>query len=282
MPFKLWTLIVQLLYYTERVKGLWVPREPVNEVKFREFFRYRALGTDPGPPTIVQREEPLNRTISERVDWRHTLGPVRDQGKCGSCWAFATLAGMEAAVYNDTGRVQDLSEQQMVECSVANRGCRGGFIEPTLTFLRNTGVCNESRYGYVAPLFRVPLRQVPANCARLKTECTRAFRMGQVVGSVGELQLQAMVARGPVIVVLHVNAWFYAYGAGVFDGPCTGRANHAAVLVGYNTTANGVQFWLLRNSWGSHWGEQGYIRLIRGKQQCGLGQYRAYQIRSVK
>lgn len=84
------------------------------------------------------------------------------------------------------------------------------------------------------------------------------------------------------MVLVHVNALFYTYASGVFDGACAGVPNHVMVLVGYNTTADGVPYWTFRNSWGAAWGERGHIRMIRSRRLCEVGKYASVQIVTLR
>ena len=94
--------------------------------------------------------------------------------------------------------------------------------------------------------------------------------------------MQLALTRGPVFAVMHVNAFFYVYAYGVFNGPCNGLPNHAVIIVGYNTTSDGVPYWIIRNSWGTRWGEQGYVRVIRNRRKCSIGDYASLQISTTR
>ena len=210
--------------------------------------------------------------LPERFDWRDYDGctPVKNQGGCGSCWAFGTVGPLECAIKIQDGVTVDLSEQWLVSCNRNGWGCDGGWFahdyhqwkgDPCNEF----GAVLESDYpysGWDAPCnCPVPHPYTIANWAYIGN--------GSDIPTVEEMK-QAIMQYGPISVCVYVNNAFQAYSGGVFNGCASGTINHAVVLVGWDDTqgANGV--WYMRNSWGPGWGEDGgYMRIPYGCSEIG-------------
>ena len=207
------------------------------------------------------------------IDWRNkgALNPVKNQGQCGSCWAFSATAVMESHHFINTGKLLSLSEQQVVDCGntcpddkKTGLGCSGGDETCALEWLK-VGQALESEYPYVGK---------DAQCDKGKFGPKSPVRTQKVVRVTPNHapQLQAALARGPTTVAVWVDTSFSLYKSGVFNSASCAKAgdehtppvNHAIAAVGYGTesTAAGIQhYWIVRNSWGAGWGEQGYIRM---------------------
>lgn len=232
-------------------------------------------------------EEPLDlrnnthRTINAlslptSVDWRKSglVGPVRNQGLCGSCWAFSSLGALEGQMKKHTGVLIMLSPQNLVDCSSneGNLGCRGGYITKAYSYIiHNLGVDSENSYPYEHKngKCRYSLKGRAAHCSNF-----------HVLPKGDELALQAAVASvGPVAVA--VNAMlpsFHLYKGGLYNAPdCNPRfINHAVLVVGYGSD-KGQDYWLVKNSWGMDWGEGGFIRIARNKKNlCGIASLAVY------
>uniref|UniRef100_A0A3Q1FBS4 Cathepsin L1-like n=2 Tax=Acanthochromis polyacanthus TaxID=80966 RepID=A0A3Q1FBS4_9TELE len=216
------------------------------------------------------------RSLPQSVDWRKKglVSPVRDQGLCGSCWAFSSLGALEGQMKKQTGSLVPLSPQNLVDCSTGdgNLGCRGGYISKAFRYIiRNGGVDSESFYPYEHQngKCRYSVSGKAASCSNF-----------HVLPKGDERALQAAVASvGPVAVA--VNAMlpsFHLYKGGLYNVPsCNPRLiNHAVLVVGYDTDA-GQDYWLVKNSWGTSWGEEGFIRIARNKNNlCGIASLAVY------
>jgi hypothetical protein len=236
------------------------------------FFRPREIRVEPVSP------EPTPFTFRPRTerpdqwDWRtqpDALGPVQDQGACGSCWAFAAQDVLAFWARGPDGS-PDLSKQQLLDCSTAqgNRGCRGGWPARALVYAQRQKpprVCTTTGYPYLARQQRT-CNRCPVNA----TVAVPRFRIGWVRS---ETELLDAVLQAPVAVAVRASPSFQYYASGIFNAAdCNVRTvNHAMVLVGYGTTVDGTPYWILRNSWGDSWGEAGYMRIRRGVKQCHLG-----------
>jgi len=216
-------------------------------------------------------------TLPDSVDWREkgVVTPVKNQGSCGSCWAFSVTGVVEGAVAIKTGQLNSLSEQQLVDCSqpFGPQGCNGGWPSDALKYIiSNKGLCTEADY---------PYKGTGGSCQ--EKSCTPVDSITSVVTvpANDELSLKAAAAQNPVSVCLDATS-FMMYSGGVFDSSCGTQLDHAVLVVGYGTDA-GKDFWLVKNSWGASWGEQGYIRLLRHETkgtmgQCGIAQVPVYPI----
>jgi C1A family cysteine protease len=200
------------------------------------------------------------------VDWR-TKGivtPVKDQGQCGSCWAFSTTGSVEAAVAQKTGNLISLSEQQLVDCSTAqgNQGCNGGLMDYGFQYIiTNKGITSEASYPYKAT--------GPNTCQKGKAVAATIKSFTDVPAG-DENSLLAAVAQQPVSVAIEADQEaFQFYSGGVLTATCGQNLDHGVLAVGYGTD-KGTDYWIVKNSWGASWGESGYIRLERGINQCGI------------
>jgi cathepsin L len=224
--------------------------------------------------------------LPTQVDWR-TLGavtPVKDQGQCGSCWAFSTTGALEGHSYRKTKKLVSLSEQQLVDCAggvYENMGCDGGLMDNAFRYIKdNGGIDTEVSYPYESGR----THRAGKSC-RFRNDSVGATDTGFVdVPEGDEEALQEAVANlGPVSVAIDASSpSFSMYHKGVYtDTSCkNGRdeLDHGVLVVGYGVE-QGVPYWLVKNSWNSNWGEQGYIKMRRNhKNMCGIATAASYPL----
>jgi len=214
-------------------------------------------------------------SVPSSVDWvaYGAVAEVKNQGKCGGCWSFATTGSIEGAVQIKTGKLTSLSEQMLIDCSTKNHGCHGGVVDYAFQFvITNNGLCQESAYPYAG---------AQGVC---KTSCTKVSPISSFkdVPQHSETALLAAVAQQPVAVAIEADEdAFQFYSTGVMMGKCGTKLDHGVLVVGYGTE-NGKNYWTIKNSWGGTWGESGYIRIGRGLQtpygQCGILMQPSYAV----
>ena len=201
--------------------------------------------------------------LADSVDWvaKGAVTPVKNQGQCGSCWAFSTTGSTEGAYQIATGKLLYFYEQELVDCagSYGNQGCNGGLMDNGFKYLESKGDALESKYPYTGK---------SGSCSSSKSS-NPALAAGKVtsfndVTSDSVPQMEAAVSKGPVSVAIEADqSGFQFYKSGVFSGACGTNLDHGVLVVGYGTDS-GKDYWKIKNSWGTTWGDQGYIRVIKG------------------
>jgi len=202
-------------------------------------------------------------------DWRSegAVGPIKNQGQCGSCWAFGTVGALEGQLAIVNGLIGNCAEQQLVSCDSTFNGCGGG--GPAFDYIQNNGengLDTTASYPYTAR---------DDSCDTEKTKDGQgvcAVIKGSSEAPRGEEELKEVVGNiGPITIGINASpSSFGRYSGGVYDDDSCVKTggNHMVTAVGYDTAEN---YWIVKNSWGNSWGEEGYVRFIYGKQMCGVG-----------
>jgi len=213
--------------------------------------------TEPSPsPSTVILPDP-SHPVPNDIDWRNrgAVSAVKNQGQCGSCWAFSATGAVEGwAAVRGMG-LGMLSEQQLVDCAKsAGQGCEGGWPNKAIDWMAaNGGSCSEGDYPYYG---------YEGTC---DDSCTPVVRPSGAQTGQGETTLSNALMSLPVSVCVDASSEFQAYESGIFGGPCGSQINHAVLAVGFTS-----QYYIIKNSWGSSWGSGGYIYLSRGRNTCGV------------
>lgn len=229
--------------------------------------------------TGVSFISPANVKLPKLVDWRNkgAVTPVKDQGHCGSCWAFSTTGALEGQHFRRSGVLVSLSEQNLIDCSTAygNNGCNGGLMDQAFSYIKdNGGLDTEKSY---------PYQGVDDTC-RFDRNSVGATDRGFVDIPQGDenKMMEAVATIGPVSVAIDAShESFQFYNEGVYDEPnCDPeKLDHGVLVVGYGTEEDGTDYWLVKNSWGTTWGDKGYIKMTRNKDnQCGIATAASYPL----
>lgn len=240
--------------------------------RMRGGFRPPSRRAPPAPAAAGNSTAP---SLPASVDWtlHGAVTDVKNQGACGSCWAFSAVAAIEGAHALRSGNLTSLSEQQVCDCA-SKDGCGGGSMQGAFEWaIKNGGLCTLAAYPY-----RAKNQACRAGCA--KQAAIAAFHGV----AEGEAALMAAIAERPVSVAVEADqASFQHYRSGVMSAACGTKLDHGVLAVGYGQVEKGLAFYKIKNSWGSDWGEKGYIRLARGSYngahgQCGVQMDPSYPV----
>ena len=214
---------------------------------------------------IEAKRESIEVEAPTEVDWRSkgVMTPVKNQGSCGSCWSFSTTATLESAVAIAKQTLYSFSEQQLVDCCGAKgfqcQGCNGAWPEWAFNYINSAGIVLETEYPYTA-------RGGACKATPTARKFLNSAKPWTMLKNINDIK-SALGTTGPVSICIDASNWS-AYRTGVFSNCGNTTLNHAVTLIGYQ--ADGT--WIVRNSWGTTWGEQGFIRLKEGGT-CGLDQH---------
>lgn len=211
----------------------------------------------------------LPTAVPSSVDWRskNAVSEVKNQGSCGSCWAFSAVGSLEGLHAIKTGALTEFSEQQLVDCSSSfgNEGCNGGLMDSAFQYVVKNGIETESDYPYTGE---------DGTCAASSAKTSWKINGFVDVPANVSSQLQAAVALNPVSVAIEADGFsFQFYFGGVYTNTdCGTNLDHGVLVVGYGSDS-GQNYWIVKNSWGGSWGESGYIRILDngdGPGICGI------------
>ena len=237
------------------------------------------LGVKPQPRMLRQEVEIVDEEVVGEdlyVDWRehNAVNAVKNQGSCGSCWAFSTIGALEGAVAIQTGKLLNLSEQQLVDCSKENQnaGCNGGWMDDAFTHLQTKPSVQQTGYPYTGR----------------NGVCYEDKQTGEVyvvtftdIPEGDQDALAQAVHKQPVSVAIEADRLaFQFYSSGILDGTACGSSlDHGVTAVGFGVE-NGKEYFIVRNSWGASWGEKGYVRIAKNSSVqggvCGIALAASY------
>ncbi|CAH1100336.1 unnamed protein product [Psylliodes chrysocephalus] len=226
--------------------------------------------------TFKNFEDDFDGDVPDAVDWREkgAVTEVKNQGNCGSCWAFSATGAIEGAYFIKTGKLISLSEQNLVDCAKSCDGCYGCWPNEAIEYAEKSGIVTEGAYPYKAIASSACLVNVSDSVLKPKEHI--------ILPTGDEDKLQRAVARQPISVTIDAENDFQFYKEGIVDdSTCEsgdGALNHAVLVVGYGTQ-DGHDYWLVKNSWGTSYGQDGYIMMSRNKNnQCGIATYALYPV----
>jgi len=238
----------------------WTPAE------YKRMLSYKPIR---GDKTAAYSAE--NVSIPDSIDWRThgAVNPVQDQGQCGSCWAFSAIGAIEGRYQIKTGKLLKFSEQQLVDCAggtYGNLGCNGGDMGTAIQYSADYGNELETDYPYAG---------VDQKCQYNKNLAQTPRTTGPTnVATENALALKTAIANGPVSVAIEADTFvFQFYSGGILNSKACGtNLDHGVVAVGYGADASGKPYYIVRNSWGSSWGQSGYVNIaiVEGKGICGI------------
>tara|TARA_Y100000816_G_scaffold116068_1_gene81298 strand:- start:3095 stop:4192 length:1098 start_codon:yes stop_codon:yes gene_type:complete len=230
----------------------------------------------------------LGTSLPDSVDWvkKGAVTPVKDQGQCGSCWSFSTTGALEGAYYIKNKDLVSFSEQELVDCDNMknggrDHGCNGGLMDNAFNWIeKNGGLCTEESYPYQSGTTRSP-GTCEKSCESVEGSKITSFH--DVAKNSDDAMMSALSEQPVSIAIQADQKDFQLYKSGVFSGDCGTKLDHGVLVVGYGSDGEN-DYYLVKNSWSTSWGDKGYIKLGRGSQynngsgQCGLLMQGSYPI----
>jgi len=254
--------------FEQFAKGGYIPHENHLPIQRRGLLRF-------GRTTSCSGFKSTSQSLPDTIDWRqrNAVTEVKDQGQCGSCWSFSATGSMEGAWAIKTGKLVSFSEQQLIDCSIVygNSGCQGGLMDNGFEYAIDKGACTESDLPYKAS-------------GGLCSGCSTVAHFSGCVDVTqnNQLHLKEAVSRGPVSVAIEADTLIFQFykGGVVDDVKCGTNLDHGVLVVGYGSET-GKDYWIVKNSWGPHWGDNGYIRIARSNSThdagiCGIASQPSY------
>ncbi|XP_072550727.1 pro-cathepsin H [Salminus brasiliensis] len=250
-----------------------------SDITFAEFKKQYLLTEPQNCSATKGNHVSSNWPYPDSIDWRkkgNYVTHVKNQGSCGSCWTFSTTGCLESVTAIATGKLPLLAEQQLVDCAGAfnNYGCNGGLPSQAFEYIKySKGIMTEKDYPYTAQ--DGPCEYNPKQAAAFVKDVvniTLYDEMGMV---------DAVARLNPVSFAYEVTNDFMFYTSGVYSSTechnTTDMVNHAVLAVGY-AEENSIPYWIVKNSWGTGWGMDGYFYIERGKNMCGLAACSSYPL----
>jgi len=228
--------------------------------EFKKQLGMRKIGSYGCKPFSSTKAQP------ESIDWRQqgVVTSVKDQGQCGSCWTFSATGAIESAWAIKTEQLIDLSEQELVDCAglrYGSNGCNGGQMNGAFRYIIENGQCADMDYPYSAK---------DGSCQKCDS-IVHASSCYDVIPK-DQISLKIAVAKQPVAIAIEADTrYFQLYASGILTNPdCGTELDHGVLIVGYGEE-NDQKYWLVKNSWGTTWGEDGYVKIARTENISDAG-----------
>ncbi|XP_069779080.1 cathepsin L2-like [Narcine bancroftii] len=242
--------------------------------EFKQLLNASRVKEDRNSPCkVFSAQHPAQ--LPPSVDWRPKgyVTRVKDQGQCGSCWAFSTTGVLEGQVFKKTGNLISLSEQYLMDCSrsVGNAGCNGGSVFAGFLFIKERGIASEVSYPYTAK---------DGDCKFNQSDIVATCKGMKRIPKDSEVDLAAAVASvGPISAGIDAeHRSFMLYKSGIFYEPNCSPVDldHGILVVGYGME-NQKPYWIVKNSWGASWGDEGYVHMAKDMDNnCGIASYAVF------
>jgi len=245
----------------------------ISNAEFQSIY----LGTRLSFPELVVNTTTAPLPTNDNINWaaKGAVTPIKNQGQCGSCWSFSTTGSVEGLNQIYTGRLISLSEQNLMDCSPGNDGCNGGSMDLAFQYIQNNGgIDTEASY---------PYRAAKGSCAYNPQNSGASIGGYTDIGSGDEGGLTNAINVRPVSIAIDASQQsFQLYQKGVYYEPAcsTTRLDHGVLAIGYGTDTefgSGAEYYIVKNSWGTGWGMQGYIWMSRNRgNNCGIATAASY------
>jgi len=248
----------------------------LSPAEFRQKYTGRKDGLEGGrrlhASSTNLKKNKFTLQKGDSLDWRDEgmVSPVKDQGQCGSCWAFSVVGNIESANAMKNGKIVQFSEQQLVSCDDnGDEGCNGGLEENAYNYIIQAGgLETEDDYPYSSD------EGDDGTCEFDDSKIAVSIKSFVTISQDEDEIADSLKKYGPLSIAINASDSLMSYTGGVVDldeDECSPQAlDHAVLLVGYGTDDDGTDYWIIKNSWNTNWGEDGYFRFARGKGVCGM------------
>jgi len=234
-------------------RSMYLMKKPVNTQHLRPLKPFKPIDLEKSP-------------MPSSFDWRNqgALTPVYNQGQCGSCWAFSVTENIESMWFLANHGLTQLAMQQIVDCDTSDDGCGGGDPPTAYQYVISAGGLD--------PLSAYPYTGQDGYCNFQSSEIAASISSWQYATQDNdENQMAAFLAStGPISICVDAETWQYYSSGIIMHGSCGQSLDHCVQAAGYNTDSNGTPYWIVRNSWGTDWGLDGYLYVERGQNVCGI------------